>query len=337
MPFIEEILKHKSLSIVGLEKNTGKTECLNYILDRLKISNKRIAVTSIGVDGESSDILNNTKKPEIELGENIIFITSEKHYNQKTLTAEILDVSTKKTSLGRLVTARSLTKGKIIFSGPSDTHWLRSYIDKMGKYNVDTTIVDGALFRISLASPSITDCMILTTGASVSQNLPQLVKKTKFVYDLIKIPAFEQGVSIKLTDYESGIYAVDYSGEIIKLDVPSSFVLEKYKDVLFRSGNVLYFPGMISDKLLIFLKSLSNIVSITIIIRDFTRLFVSREVLNDFTKRGGKIFVLYKPKLIAVCINPQSPDGYKIESSRLQSELSAELEIPVYNIKNIRL
>ena len=35
MPFIKEILKYDSLSIVGLEKNVGKTECLNYILSRL--------------------------------------------------------------------------------------------------------------------------------------------------------------------------------------------------------------------------------------------------------------------------------------------------------------
>ena len=36
MPFINDIATFKSLSIVGLEKNTGKTECLNYILGRLK-------------------------------------------------------------------------------------------------------------------------------------------------------------------------------------------------------------------------------------------------------------------------------------------------------------
>ena len=42
MPFIEDILKHKSLSIVGLEKNTGKTECLNYVLSRLKDCNVKV-------------------------------------------------------------------------------------------------------------------------------------------------------------------------------------------------------------------------------------------------------------------------------------------------------
>ena len=47
MPFIGEILKYKSLSIVGMEKNTGKTECLNYIIDRLRDSGTKIAIYKI--------------------------------------------------------------------------------------------------------------------------------------------------------------------------------------------------------------------------------------------------------------------------------------------------
>ena len=53
MPFISELLKYKSCSIVGLEKNTGKTECFNYVLQRLMPHEKRIAVSSIGIDGET--------------------------------------------------------------------------------------------------------------------------------------------------------------------------------------------------------------------------------------------------------------------------------------------
>ena len=55
MTFIDDILKYNSLSIVGLQKNTGKTVSLNYVLDRLPIERKRIAVTSIGIDGETTD------------------------------------------------------------------------------------------------------------------------------------------------------------------------------------------------------------------------------------------------------------------------------------------
>ena len=51
MGFVDDISDYRSLAIVGLEKNTGKTECLNYILRRIKDSADRFALTSIGIDG----------------------------------------------------------------------------------------------------------------------------------------------------------------------------------------------------------------------------------------------------------------------------------------------
>lgn len=55
----------------------------------------------------------------------------------------------------------------------------------MKRFDVDTTIVDGALSRLSLSSPAVTEAMVLATGAALSCNIPQLVRKTKYVYDLI--------------------------------------------------------------------------------------------------------------------------------------------------------
>jgi len=335
MPFVDEILKHKSLSIVGLEKNTGKTECLNYILSRLKNSEKKIAITSVGVDGENADIVKNTPKPEIELFEDIVFVTSENHYKQRSLTSIILDVSVKRTALGRLITARSLSSGKVIFSGPSDTHWLKSCIDGMDRYNVDTTIVDGAVSRLSLASPAVTECMILTTGASVSSNLYQLIKKTKFVFDLIHIPKFDHPSAAALSEFETGVWSVGEKGQIHRVNASSVFLIDKAKDELFKHGNTLFATGAVSDRLLHFLSAQKNIDEITLVVRDFTRLFVSAEALNDFRKRGGKLFVLFTTKVIAVCVNPVSPEGYVLDSALLRSGLAAELGIPVYDIKNL--
>ena len=49
--FIEEILKYNSIAIVGLAKNAGKRNALNYILRKVKNTGKRFALTSIGIDG----------------------------------------------------------------------------------------------------------------------------------------------------------------------------------------------------------------------------------------------------------------------------------------------
>ncbi len=333
MPFTNDILKYKSMSIVGLEKNTGKTECLNYVLKRLQHSGKQLALTSIGIDGENIDQVTLTHKPEIELFENIIFVTSEKHYREKKLDAELLDVSSRYTALGRLVTARAKSTGKVIFSGPPNSEWLRQTISDMQLYGVNTTIVDGALSRLSPGSPAVTESMILNTGAAVSASIHTLVRKTKFVYGLIQIEAYQSPVNDLLLRFNSGICAISNDWNITDLDIPSVFLLEKHKEKLFGNGNTLYVPGVVSDSLLNFIRVQKNIENITLVVRDFTRMFVSQEAFNAFIKRGGTIRVLLQTKLIAVCVNPVSPEGIILDSHKLCATMSESLGIPVYDIK----
>ena len=335
MPFTGDILQYKSMSIVGLEKNTGKTECLNYILKRLEYSGKQLAITSIGIDGESVDQVSLTQKPEIELYENLIFVTSEKHYREKQLDAEIMAVSGRSTSLGRLVTARAKGKGKVIFSGPPDSGWLRQTISNMQQFGVNTTIVDGALSRLSLGSPAVTESMILATGAAVSANIHTLVRKTKFVFGLMQIEAFQSPVNEKLLALDSGIFAIDQNWNITSLGIPSVFLLEKYRDKLFGSGEMLYVTGAVSDSLLNFLRVQKNIREITLIVRDFTRMFLTPESYRAFVNKGGRIKVLLRNKLIAICVNPVSPEGFVLDSHKLCDNMSESLGIPVYDIRKI--
>ena len=227
MGFVTNISDFGSLAIVGLEKNTGKTECLNYILGQLGGQADRFALTSVGIDGESRDQVCQTAKPEIEIPEGMIFVTSEKHYREKRLAAEVLDVSLERTALGRLITARAKMSGKLLLSGPSDTAGLKALIDRLKARGVGTTIVDGALSRLSLASPAVTEAMILATGAAVAGNIPELVRKTKYVYELIGIEEIEEALRTRLDPLTQGVWAVSDGGEPIDLELPSVLMLER--------------------------------------------------------------------------------------------------------------
>ncbi len=332
MPFVDEILKYKSVSIVGMEKNTGKTECLNYILRRLSNSGHRLAITSIGLDGEGLDQVTQTHKPEIFLNEGDVFVTSEVHYRGKKLDAEILDLSKQRTSLGRLVTARVTGSGKVMISGPSETFGLKKLIHSMEQFGVETTLVDGALSRQSLGSPAITECMILTTGAALSANIHTLVSKTAFLYELICLPVWESKKNESLLQIESGLWAIDAESEIHDLGIESAFLLEANKDKLFRFGHTFYVSGVVTTGLLNFLRMQPGIEETVIIARDFSRIFADKESYQAFTKRGGQIKVILHTKLIAVCVNPVSPQGYVLDSKLLREKLTEKLGIPVYDI-----
>ena len=331
MSFIDSILQCRTLSITGMAKNTGKTVALNYLLEQLRLHGKRVAVTSIGIDGEKTDQVTQTEKPEIELCEGTIFVTSEYHYRQRLLLSEILDLSDDSTSLGRLVTARVLQAGKVILSGPATTGGVRKVLDRMGEYGVDLTIVDGALSRKSHASPAITDGLILSTGAAIAPDLNTIVKKTSELYDLMKLPEYETDYAEELMQMENGIFALTDEG-YQSLNIPSSLLSEKYKAELFSHGNKLFISGILTDMMLNFLRMQSEVKSSVIIVKDFTKIFVTPMNLRLFLSKGGSLRVLKRPNLIAVTVNPVAPSGYTIPSEVLVKAMEGVFDVPVHDV-----
>lgn len=333
MPFIEDILKYKSISFVGMEKNAGKTQTLNYVLSRLRTFSKTIALTSIGVDGETTDIVTLTSKPEIEIYPNTTFITSQALYPQREIVSAIEEVSNQTTALGRLIKAKAITQGKILLAGPSDTVSLKKLIEKLEK-NTDLILVDGALSRKTFGSPSITQAMILSTGASLSASLNVVVKKTKFIYQMTQLPQYQSTLAEQLQQIENGIYAIT-DEEIIDLQIPSLMMIDKYKDKIFDSGTRLFVAGALNDKFVQFLKIQKNIQDIEIIIKDFTKIFAQEDNVIQYLNRGGQIKVLDKANLIAITANPISPTGYHFNNEEMLEALRREIPIKIYNIKQL--
>lgn len=333
MPFIPEILRHRSLSIVGLEKNTGKTVCLNYILNRLNQIGTHVGVTSIGVDGEQVDAVFATAKPEITLFRGTHFITSEKHYLIRQAVSKLVAVDSQRTSLGPLVTAEVLIQGKVLLSGAATTAVLKRQIQTFDRLGVDLSIVDGALSRLSLASPTVTEAMILATGAAVSANVKQLISKTKHLYQFIMLDEVEEPLRSTLGNIESGIWAVDSEGQIHDLGITSVFLIDRSEKDILRYGHTLFAAGAISDRLLKILAAKGK--DITLIARDFTKIFVTPEVYTEYTRRGNRLIVLQRSKLIAITLNPTSPQGFLLDSRSTCDALSDALQTPVYDVKKI--
>jgi hypothetical protein len=303
MPFVDDILRRGSVSIVGLAKNAGKTEVLNHVLRRVGAMSgrdgvrvaARVAVTSIGLDGEATDQVTRTPKPEIELPEGTVFVTSETHYRQKRLVAEVLDVGGRATALGRSVTARALSTGKVVLSGPPDTESLTEMIGSLEQFGVRTVVVDGALSRMSHASPAVTEGMILVTGAAVSLDVAEIVRQTKFTFDLTRLPVVEEPV---------------FDGAV-------------------------WIPGMLGEGMLERLRMQPDAESTHVVVHDFTRIFASPPTFYSFLARGGRIGVLQRSEVLAVCVNPASPTGYSLDSDMLIARLGEALGVPVYDVFRI--
>ncbi len=332
MSFISDIQNSDSLSIVGLEKNTGKTVCLNYILDRLPSQNYKVAVTSIGIDGESKDQVTGTAKPEIVLKEGTYFSTSEVYYNRRKLLSELVEITGERSSLGRIVTARVLRGGKIMLGGPSSAASLRRWKEGVKKFNVDLTIIDGALSRMSSGSPAISESLIITTGAAYSIDLGRLVRRTKYVVGLVGIDKVELSVREKFMDIEKGVWGIGPDGALVDFHLESSLTVDKVREDMTKNCSHLFVSGALTDRFLNMIADSDRVRDIVLVVRDFTKMFVTEEAYRNFLRRGGNIRVLQKSRLIAVCVNPVSPRGIVLDSGLLCGKLEEALQLPVYDI-----
>ncbi len=75
-----------------------------------------------------------------------------------------------------------------------------------------------------------------------------------------------------------------------------------------------------------------NVEDFELIVRDFTKIFADYRSLFNYKRRGGRIRVLQKSNLIAICVNPVSPNGTILNSKVLCSEIENEIKVPVYDI-----
>lgn len=329
---------------MGLEKNTGKTECFNYVMQRLPLDKIRVAVSSIGIDGETTDQVTKTAKPEIFLREGIYFGTSEKHYLTKLLTSELLEISDENTSLGNIVIGKALTPGKLLLSGPSSTNGLRRWMNEMRKYDIDLTIIDGALSRLSLASPAVSESMILATGAAYSANINTLVQKTAFVVQMINLELTSQENYDTFIDINSGVWAIDsdndsdndndFGKKLVDLKVASSLSININTEGL-KKCKTLYVSGALTDNFVNHIRQNKIFNETEIVVRDFTKIFLTPMTYNTFVNGKRKITVLQKSKLIAVCVNPTSPNGIVLDSEKLCKTLSEAINLPVYDLKKV--
>lgn len=332
MPFVADIAKLSSLAIVGMAKNTGKTETLNYVLSRLAdYSELSIALTSIGIDGEKRDQVTQTDKPEIFLRSGTIFVTAEKYYLTKQVPSEILDIDYRYlTSIGRAIYAKARGKGKVLLAGPSTTGGLRYLIKKMRNYGVDLTIIDGALARMSLASPSVAEGVILATGAAYSAQPDKLIRDTQALHRLISLDEYSLPELID-ADSKDLWYYTDQDGWL-SLGTSSALLGETWeKAAWLRDVEAIYIAGVVTDRMMNTLKGLKKLRCL--IAKDFTHFFASPLAVSSFLNSGKELAVRYATKLIAVTFNPLSPTGYRLKSDEMCARLEKALNMPVYDVK----
>ena len=139
--------------ITGPEKNCGKTQFMNYLVQKLVRKGHAPAVMTAGYDGEARDLLNGTKKPSVYINPGTIVVTPERFLRTSTIFPEILEVVPGSTSLGNCCIARAQRAGTVILAsgeGNSSITWTLTYLEE--NKLAHTVLIDGAFNSITQVS-----------------------------------------------------------------------------------------------------------------------------------------------------------------------------------------
>ncbi len=159
----------KTLGFVGTAKNTGKTTAALHMLGLIAGAGYRVALTSIGYDGENTDHITGLPKPRYHAQPGMIVATARKCLLYGTAQyADIIPTSIT-TILGEIIVARVVEAGEVVLAGPNRRADLRPLLDMLAGFGAGVTLLDGALNR--LAAMIEADGMVLSTGAAFDERI----------------------------------------------------------------------------------------------------------------------------------------------------------------------
>lgn len=329
MSLIESVLdKYRTVSIIGMSKNSGKTFTLNHLINEAWNKNVRLGITSIGRDGERIDIVTETEKPRIFLQEGTFIATTTKLLELSEAVVEIIKITDFPTPLGNVVIGVVKYDGYVQISGPQTLSEMRVLVKEMIELGAELVIVDGAIDRKTSAAPEITECTILAAGASVSSNMMTVVESTAHVanlFNLEKVTEFREEIG-KALDARKHI-TISETGEITEIPINTSLnsgnIISKYikEDTRYVVLSGALIKSTISD----IIRSTKKYRDIVFVISDATKIFIDHKDFRKFTIQGIRIMVHNDVELVGVTVNPYSTKGYSFDPFVFRDEMRKKL------------
>ena len=330
--------KYKTISIIGMAKNSGKTVALNHLISEAMESKFPLGITSIGRDGESIDIVTETEKPSIFVEEGTLIATSTKMLEQSDANIEILTVTEYRTPLGEIIIGRVKDGGYVQIAGPQLLSEVKEVSDMMLSLGAKVVIIDGALDRLSQAAPTISEATILSTGAVLSRDMNKVIEETLHTVNTLSLPQIEdegvREIAREIIDNnEVGVIDEDNNVEIIpiKTALNAGYIIGEY---IRDNSKYLVLPGsLVKSTLEDLIQSTRKYKNIEIIIKDGTKIFIESKDWLRFMRQGVKVKVLDKINLIAITINPYAPSGYYFQPKEFLSKMKSYIShIPVMDL-----
>lgn len=299
---LQQIAAVSTMSIVGMCKNAGKTTVLNWLLRHT--DGRTLGLTSIGRDGESTDVVTGTEKPGIFVPSGTLIATAKEMLRLCDITKEVVMTTGIPTPLGEVVVLRARSDGHVQLAGPSITTQLKTVSEAFFSLGAQQSIIDGALGRKSLGARTVAEGVILCTGASYHMDMAQVVADTAHIYRLMNTPKADtlpvEGGTLESSFKEHGEALIDGA-------LTDTMVLPLLKSGLLRRGRI--------------------------VVRDPSKILLSADVLDKLALREVKLQTVQAARTLCLTVNPVSAYGWRFDKDAFLRAMSEAVDAPVINVK----
>ena len=334
--------KIHSLSLIGLSKNVGKTTTTNHLLETLVgekyYHSDELALTSLGLDGETVDALTGLPKPRYVPQAGLLVATTAELLLQAESDGarfERLLQLAGRTSLGPVIVARILHPGRVIIAGPTLLHDLRIAINQLEKLGARLSIVDGAINRLGAAAPAITNACIVCTGTSAAATPEHVARRTADVLRRLSTQQTQFMDAYRKHTSQSRLFMFTVKGDDNTITYYDGDIEPLHKAVwIAKQIQISHRPifilhGALTEELSRALlaelpKKFSPDYGGELIVEDATRIFCHSVVLQRLSERGLDIRVTNPLRILALTANPYTPE-YPCSSQHLLDVLVKEL------------
>jgi hypothetical protein len=336
----------RTLALVGLAKNTGKTETLAAILREHAASNTPVGVTSIGRDGEEHDVIDaRIDKPRVLLERGSLVATTGSLLRASGIEHERLTQTGVRTPLGEVVLARLSEPGAIEVAGPSTAAEIRAVSEEMLGLGAEQVLIDGAIDRRAASSPAVADGLVMATGAILSEDIEAVVTATSDAVDLVRLPLAARAHSVGLDAghrADAGGAETGETGETGWITLERRLVLNAEPSEIAAAlrehprTDTFSVEGALSERFLEGLLAARMERSgreLRIVAGNPTKVFLSRRGPRWYARQGISIEVLRTIELKAITVNPVAPQSHRFDSQTLRELIgSAVADVPIVDV-----
>lgn len=179
----------RAVFVVGTGKNVGKTVVVRALVERAADCGLRLALASVGRDGESADVLDAFPKPRFFLRPGTIVATARDVLPRFPAT-ELLEVTRLQSAAGVIVYGRVREAGYYELAGPPTASGIRHVVEALAALGCDQIIVDGAVDRLAALAGS-DGAVVVATGAADAATPAEAVEAVRALVAKLRIPRFD--------------------------------------------------------------------------------------------------------------------------------------------------